>query len=342
MHTPPPDDAACREASPELSRHAVPPTRPRPSEDKGVLLPSQASLDEPDTIPSNPSDIDISTLTPLAALKLLTATVDSLILQIASAPLTPPCSSPTTPLLPTLVEANTDHPPDNDASRSPTSLHHQDIPSPHKTPIGSPEAHPADPTVPIAAADSTDLRPRPDLSSRTSSAPDSDDGLAAQYRVLARKFASKAPPPIPLGAYLERLHTYCPMSTAVYLAAGSYIQRLSGQGFSSPSSHTSPERNCEAHPPPAFHVPVTPKTAHRLSLAALRVATKTLEDRSYPHARVAKVGGVSERELARLEISCAFLLDFELLVGVMEMREVARGMGRVWVEERERERIDGG
>lgn len=38
---------------------------------------------------------------------------------------------------------------------------------------------------------------------------------------------------------------------------------------------------------------------------------KALEDLSYPHSRFAKVGGVSEGELARLEISFCFLTNFE-------------------------------
>lgn len=38
---------------------------------------------------------------------------------------------------------------------------------------------------------------------------------------------------------------------------------------------------------------------------------KALEDLSYPHSRFSKVGGVSEGELARLEISFCFLTNFE-------------------------------
>lgn len=84
------------------------------------------------------------------------------------------------------------------------------------------------------------------------------------------------------------------MSTAVYLATSLYIHRLAVD-----------ERA----------VAVTRRNAHRLLLAGLRVAMKALEDLSYPHAKVAKVGGVSELELARLEISFCFLCGFELMVG---------------------------
>ena len=83
------------------------------------------------------------------------------------------------------------------------------------------------------------------------------------------------------------------MSTAVYLATSLYIHRLAVE-----------ERA----------IPVTRRNAHRLVLAGLRVAMKALEDLSYPHGKIAKVGGVSEAELARLEISFCFLAGFELVV----------------------------
>ena len=41
---------------------------------------------------------------------------------------------------------------------------------------------------------------------------------------------------------------------------------------------------------------------------------KALEDLSYPHTRFAKVGGVSEPELGRLEVSFCFVTNFDLKV----------------------------
>ncbi|KAG6028717.1 hypothetical protein E4U41_000598 [Claviceps citrina] len=115
-----------------------------------------------------------------------------------------------------------------------------------------------------------------------------------QHGAITRKFYSKKEPPISINQYLTRLHQFCPMSTAVYLATSLYIHRLAVE-----------ERA----------IPVTRRNAHRLVLAGLRVAMKALEDLSYPHAKIAKVGGVSEVELARLEISFCFLAGFELVVG---------------------------
>ncbi|KAL1984856.1 hypothetical protein VTN96DRAFT_8611 [Rasamsonia emersonii] len=114
-----------------------------------------------------------------------------------------------------------------------------------------------------------------------------------QQNVLAKRFYSKKAPPISLEDYLLRLHKYCPMSTAVYLATSLYITRMAMV---------------------EKIILVTPRNVHRLVLAGLRVAMKALEDLSYPHSRFARVGGVSERELTRLEITFCFLTDFELRV----------------------------
>ena len=118
---------------------------------------------------------------------------------------------------------------------------------------------------------------------------DNAEPINVQHSAITRKFYSKKPPPISVEDYLMRIHKFCPMSTAVYLATSFYIHKLAVE-----------ERA----------IPVTRRNCHRLLLAGLRVAMKALEDLSYPHARFSKVGGVSESELARLEISFCFLTNF--------------------------------
>lgn len=125
---------------------------------------------------------------------------------------------------------------------------------------------------------------------------------AFQLALLSRKFLSKKEPPISIRDYVLRLHRYCPMSTAVLLAASHYITRMALS-----------EKVLR----------VTPKNMHRLVLAGLLVATKALEDLSYPHGRVAKVGGVSEHELSKLEISFCFLANFELRVDAQMLMDEA-------------------
>ncbi|CAG8182793.1 unnamed protein product [Penicillium olsonii] len=125
---------------------------------------------------------------------------------------------------------------------------------------------------------------------------------AIQMTILSKKFLSKKVPPISLQDYLLRLHKFCPMSTAVYLAASVYISKM-----------TLVENVLR----------VLPKNMHRLVLAGVWVASKALEDLSYAHSRVAKVGGVSELELSKLEISFCFLVDFELRVDVRMLMDEA-------------------
>ncbi|PGH01199.1 hypothetical protein GX51_05395 [Blastomyces parvus] len=120
--------------------------------------------------------------------------------------------------------------------------------------------------------------------------------------ILIKSFYSKRISPISLEDYLLRLHRYCPMSTAVYLATSQYIRHLA-----------TVEKI----------IYVTPRNMHRLVLGGLRVATKMMEDLCYRHERFAKVGGVTERELAKLEINFSFLMDFELMVDAeMMFREI--------------------
>ncbi len=124
-----------------------------------------------------------------------------------------------------------------------------------------------------------------------------------QHRILSRKFLSKKIPPIALKDYLQRLHRYCPMSTAVLLAASVYITKMAlVEKVVRPS----------------------PKNIHRLVLAGLLVATKALEDLGFPHTRVAKVGGVSEQELSKLELTFCFLADFDLRVDAQMLMDEAR------------------
>lgn len=142
---------------------------------------------------------------------------------------------------------------------------------------------------------------------------DNAEPLNVQHSAITRKFYSKQPPPISLEDYLMRIHRFCPMSTAVYLATSYYIHKLAVE-----------ERA----------IPVTRRNCHRLLLAGLRVAMKALEDLSYPHSRFSKVGGVSEAELARLEISFCFLTNFEfktsketLLQHAISLREISSLQG---------------
>lgn len=361
--TPPPTNAT-EKNDPESSDSSLaksPPPPPNPSTDPKLVVPIPAPNLQPITSPElNAQPDDIFSVPALAALKLLSAGVEALVRVTGDIPPTPP---PTTPHIShmrgmqaekeSIVRSHSEksltrmqelarqtqdagntpgppatipdglHTPSPASSRPhspglviPKPTHHQHLSVPglaqqqqqqqqagaqpppidgvHLKPTPSPEAGlpssfpPPPPT------------PEPYVIIGANSQP-----LNLQHSAITRKFYSKKPPPIGISDYLLRIHRFCPMSTAVYLATSLYIHRLAVD-----------ERA----------VAVTKRNAHRLLLAGLRVAMKALEDLSYPHAKVAKVGGVSELELARLEISFCFLCGFELMVGSAMLEDHWRRM----------------
>jgi hypothetical protein len=253
------------------------PSAPDPSTDPGVVPPIASPPPDDGELPE---DLNIFALSPVAALKMLCRSIDTLVQFTGDVPPTPPLRS---------RNASPIHTPplgsrSRNASKENIAFSMTQKAELPKTAIGSPEAHHDEPVHIIGAH---------------------AEPVYIQQGAIARKFYSKRPPPISTEAYLMRMHRYCPMSTAVYLATSLYINRLAVV-----------ERV----------IPVTPRNVHRLLLAGLRVAMKALEDLSYPHERFAKVGGVSEVELGRLEITFCFLTNFELKVDAEMLQEEASSL----------------
>lgn len=327
-----PDDemASTTTTTTTVSSNDAPPT-PVPSTDPLLGIPDGAA----------PSDEhDLFKLAPADALKLLAASVELLVRMTGDVPPTPPPKTPTDPQMRAMQAEK-----ENIArSRSETNLARMRLMAISKTdsPVSVPvpqsdkqvgannvQAYNAAMAARLMAQQAS-LSSTPSSSSPSAPKHESIDGvrlrqdttpspqvdpyliigadsqpLNMQHGAITRKFYSKKEPPISIQQYLVRLHQFCPMSTAVYLATSLYIHRLAVE-----------ERA----------IPVTRRNAHRLVLAGLRVAMKALEDLSYPHGKIAKVGGVSEVELARLEISFCFLAGFELVVGEEQMRDHWEGL----------------
>ncbi|KAI9652069.1 MAG: hypothetical protein M1829_001962 [Trizodia sp. TS-e1964] len=284
------------------------------------------------------AEVDIFTLSPIAALKMLCSSIEALVLLTGDVPPTPPVSHPTTPNL-KAIQAEKDDLARHDAGiLEKSSSKAASSPLPHtllkyssseglhddenEDPSPLHDSHEA-PSSP--ASSSPPPSPASSIISQSNVIGADTEPISIQHACISRKFYSKRPPPIPLLDYILRIHRYCPMSTGVYLAASLYIHRLAVI-----------ERV----------IAVTRRSAHRLLLASLRVAMKALEDLSYPHKRFAKVGGVTEVELARLEINFCFLTSFELrvdepaLVGqVAEMRAEREMLGRRSIAPRRFERV---
>ncbi|KAL8927567.1 MAG: hypothetical protein Q9208_002374 [Pyrenodesmia sp. 3 TL-2023] len=256
--------------------HPAVPAPPSPSADASIVS-STHEIQDPGVIPSA-VDVDIFKLSPLAALKMLISTAEALMVFAAKFP-------PTSPVnigQPRVVSLQKENQPAH--SRSSSNDRRKGYPTP---PRHLDATHvPAEAKTPIGSPESKPTEPlhveEPELKTHHS-----------QTEAVVRKFNSKKEPTIPLEEYLTRLHRYCPMSTGVYLAAGLYICRLATVDRS---------------------VSVTDLNAHRLLLAALRVATQANDDRNYPHKRYATVGGILPAELSKLELAFCYLTDFELRV----------------------------
>lgn len=307
-----------------------PPPPPVPSSDPGLALqhPLTPEADFPSPQLAALAD-DIFTITPIAALKLLGAGIEALVRITGDIPPTPPPSNSYVPNMrgmqaekESIVRSHSE----KNLARLREEAEAQAAASASAAGLEPTLTAPAPMLMPMlhtphASIDGVRLRatmsnptpitpsptPEPYIVIGANSQP-----LNLQHSAITRKFYSKKPPPIGISDYLLRMHRFCPMSTAVYLATSLYIYRLAVLEKA---------------------IVVTKRNAHRLLLAGLRVAMKALEDLSYPHAKVAKVGGVSEAELARLEISFCFLAGFELVVREDEMTshwilmKTGRGVG---------------
>ena len=262
-----------------------PPSPPNPSEDAGLIPQISSPLDQ-NAIPSPPINgvWDANDIAPETAMKMMCRFVQALANANGDIPPTPPISR--TPSGNRLVELkhsegggsgkeNLRRHHRRTSSRPATPVPSDDIKAPsfQRVDVGSPEATEKEPATPIVGADAIEAH--------------------AELQAVARKFFCRVPPPVTLEQYMMRLQRYCPMSTAVWLAAGTYIFRLCVEDR---------------------YVPCTARTVHRLVLGSLRVAMKALEDLRYPQERFAGVGGVKESELHFLEIAICYLTDFDLQV----------------------------
>lgn len=254
------------------------PPRPNPSADAGLSITPRS--DDPNTTPPSPNSLDVFTIGPIVALKLLCAGMEALVRITGDVPPTPPPTF-SDPTHMRGMQAEKESIIRSNSWKNLQELHQR----------------PRTPSASSGESEDIDGVTFKKKSKRISSPKephiiigDNAEPLNVQHSAITRKFYSKQPPPISLEDYLMRMHKFCPMSTAVYLATSFYIHKLAVD-----------ERA----------IAVTRRNCHRLLLAGLRVAMKALEDLSYPHSRFSKVGGVSEGELARLEISFCFLTNFE-------------------------------
>ncbi|KAK7817021.1 cyclin-u1-1 [Quercus suber] len=118
------------------------------------------------------------------------------------------------------------------------------------------------------------------------------DELSLSSALLGKSFNAfygVRAPNISIPKYLERLYKYTDCSPSCFVVGYVYIDRL-----------------VHRHPDSL----VISLNVHRLLVTSIMVASKMLDDEHYNNAFFARVGGVSNAELNRLELELLSLLDF--------------------------------
>lgn len=267
---------------------ATPPRAPNPHQDSGSRPHDPHHVDGDQTnepLMLRDENWDLFAVSGVAAVQMLAQALQSLANITGDVVCTPPVYA-----RPQVFKAPTSNP-DGHTSPSPESLtppaHTPQLAgsptlAPHHCvpvyPIGSPEAQRDEP-----------IAPPPDHTPEQ----DAAEANALQHAAVSRRFFLKVAPPFTITDYLLRIHKFSPHSPGVYLAAAAYIHRL-----------------CVVD----TLLPATPRTVHRLALAAIRIASKSLEDNKWTQERIARLGGVSTKELRKLEISFCYLLNFDLFL----------------------------
>ncbi|XP_050248067.1 cyclin-U1-1 [Quercus robur] len=122
------------------------------------------------------------------------------------------------------------------------------------------------------------------------------DELSLSSALLGKSFNAfygVRAPNISIPKYLERLYKFTDCSPSCFVVGYVYIDRL-----------------VHRHPDSL----VISLNVHRLLVTSVMVASKMLDDDHYNNAFFARVGGVSNAELNRLELELLSLLDFGVAV----------------------------
>ncbi|KMZ58623.1 Cyclin-U1-1 [Zostera marina] len=115
----------------------------------------------------------------------------------------------------------------------------------------------------------------------------------SQVLVVLEAFRAPRVPSISIGKYLGRIYKYTGCSPSCFVVAFVYVDRL-------------------LYKYPGFLV--VSFNVHRLMLSAVLIASKVLETIDHDNAFYARVGGVSNVELNKLELELLSQLDFQVNV----------------------------
>ena len=175
-----------------------PPSAPNPAGDAGVLPHfNSLSIQDAPSPPTNDTDLDVLTMSRETAMKLIARSIIAIANAAGDVPATPPLSRPGTP-----------GGRENHLIRS-----HRRTASRPATPIPA-EKENHQPTE-LAPPEAGHDEPVTIHDIGAGAQPES-----VQRANMARKFFSKTVPKVGVEEYMNRIQRFCPLSTAVWLAAG--------------------------------------------------------------------------------------------------------------------------
>ena len=119
------------------------------------------------------------------------------------------------------------------------------------------------------------------------------------------RFHSRAPPGISIKDYLQRLTTHATLSPPILLSMVYYIDKL-----------------CALYP--AFTI--SSLTVHRFLITSATVASKGLSDSFWTNSLYARVGGVSLKELALLELEFLWRVEWRIVPRPETLRDYYRSL----------------
>ncbi|XP_052193774.1 cyclin-U2-2-like [Diospyros lotus] len=108
-------------------------------------------------------------------------------------------------------------------------------------------------------------------------------------------FESSETPDLTIQCYLERIFRYTGAAAPVFVVAYVYIDRF-----------------CQNHP--KFRIAA--RNVHRLLITTVMLASKYVEDMNYRNSYFASVGGITTKEMNKLEVEFLFMMEFKLHVNV--------------------------
>ncbi|PON84190.1 Cyclin [Trema orientale] len=122
---------------------------------------------------------------------------------------------------------------------------------------------------------------------------------ATQVKDVLTIFHGLRAPSLSIRQYIDRIFKYSGCSPSCFVVANIYVDRFL--------------QNTD--------VQLTSLNVHRLLITSVMLAAKFIDDAFFNNAYYAKVGGVSTKELNRLEMKFLFTIDFRLQVSVETFRK---------------------